>query len=359
MVIFGHILDQIEGKHIMISNKHIFVLTTGGTIASVATGTGLKPGNSPQFQKFDYAKEFKNLYPMGEFCNKSIRTKHNVTLSYEVVINKDSTNIEPSDWKVILRAIEGCLQKEECDGIVVTHGTDTMAYTLAQLAYYVQGLKKPVVFTGSQIPFGEPNSDATKNLVDAITVACSDFQGLCLCFCGKIIDATCAKKVYAKAIAAFESVGKKDFGYIESDGTAFFYSENENQESQHKYDMKVSASAIACIKLLPGMSQHILDALAESGCRAIILEVFGCGGIPHYLLESIQKLIQKDILICAISQCLYDGTDISLYEVGLEAKKAGVLSAGNMTIESVYAKLCLILEHTDSYQDAIDLWNQI
>lgn len=173
--------------------KRILILMTGGTIASIPTEDGLMPASDSVFRGFDYGKTVKTLYPMGEFNEKEI------ALDWKEVFCLDSTNISPKEWAGLALEIQTALSDISYDGIVVTHGTDTMAYTMAGIFYMLSNITKPVVFTGSQLPFDSPDTDSIKNLTDAIDVASSNQKGIVLVFGGKIIDALCAKKEIGRA----------------------------------------------------------------------------------------------------------------------------------------------------------------
>ncbi|MGN0246215.1 MAG: asparaginase [Lachnospiraceae bacterium] len=340
--------------------KRILILMTGGTIASVPTEDGLMPASETVFTGFDYDITRKTLYPMGEFDDKEI------ALDWKEVFCLDSTNISPKEWAKLALEIQTALADTCYDGVVVTHGTDTMAYTMAGVFFMLSEVTKPIVFTGSQLPFDAPNTDATKNLADAIGVACSNQKGIVLVFDGKIIDALCAKKVYSKKMAAFESINTEDVGEIDAYGNVIW---KHSLSAFSKKGMLGNASLNICrddavkmvpfcIKLIPGMRGDFIDNLVDSGYHVIILEAFGCGGVPHDLLPAIIRATKKRVIVCIISQCLYDGTDLSVYQVGIEAKKAGVISAGLMTVEALSAKIMWAFSQSDDYETVVNLLEQ-
>lgn len=165
--------------------KKLLVLTTGGTIASTKTAQGLAPGMT--------ANELMTY----------VVPRDNVTISVENIMGKDSTNMQPEDWLIIARRI--LEQQDEFDGFVVTHGTDTMGYTAAALSYLLYGIKRPVVLTGSQIPISEIQSDAIRNLDDAVTFASqTHLTGVYLVFNGLVMMGTRAVKTKTKSYDAFD-----------------------------------------------------------------------------------------------------------------------------------------------------------
>ena len=129
-------------------------------------------------------------------------------VTYRGILNLDSSNIQAEEWQLIARSVYDAL--EDYDGIVVTHGTDTMAYTASVLSFMLQNLQKPVVLTGSQLPVGTPLSDARSNLATALAAVDSDVRGVSIAFNHKIIRGCRAVKVRTMGFDAFESVNSPD-----------------------------------------------------------------------------------------------------------------------------------------------------
>lgn len=310
--------------------KKIMILMTGGTIASVSTKQGLVPDNEGTLLRYDYMREKEMQYPGDKSAPQQ------VLLEWKEVFNLDSSNVAPKEWKLLAEEIEAVFQSKKYDGIVVTHGTDTMAYTMAGISFLLKEVPIPVVFTGSQLPFEAEDTDAIRNLTDAITTAVDGVPGIVLVFAGRIIDALYAKKVYSRQKQAFESVHMPEAGCIDEQGRIVW---------QHAPvgvpDMTFSETAMVrepvSIRLLPGMNGALIDTLVQAGYRAIILEVFGCGGIPENLLPAIRRAKEKHTAVFAVSQCLHDGTDLSVYEVGSKAMEAGVISVRDLTVEALSA----------------------
>ena len=169
--------------------KKILLLATGGTIASRETPHGLRPALAAADMRAAIGAE---------------------DAAVEVIdlLALDSTNIAPSHWQMIARKIAEC--RTSYDGFIVTHGTDTMAYTSAALYYMLEHIDRPVVITGAQRPLGMPDSDAKKNLRLACRTACSSFAGVCIAFGGRLIHGNAAKKMYSLADDAFRSIGRPD-----------------------------------------------------------------------------------------------------------------------------------------------------
>lgn len=334
--------------------KKIIILMTGGTIASVSTKRGLVPDNEGTLLCYDYGREKEKR------CPGDGRLSQQVLLEWKEVFNLDSSNVSPTGWKLLAQEIEAVFQSKEYDGIVVTHGTDTMAYTMAGISFLLKKVPIPVVFTGSQLPFEAEDTDAVCNLTDAITTVLDSVPGIVLVFAGRIIDALYAKKVYSRQKQAFESVYMPEVGCLDAQGRII-----RNHAPSGVPDMDFLRDEIArklyrnpcvnpqkdaqgdgladkqnrpvCIRLLPGMDGSLIDILVQAGYRALILEVFGCGGIPESLLPAIRRAGEKHAVVFAVSQCLHDGTDLSVYEIGSKALEEGVISARNLTVEALSA----------------------
>ena len=299
--------------------KKILLLATGGTIASRETAHGLRPALT------------------AEDMGAAIGSKDD---AIEVVdlLSLDSTNIAPCHWQTIARRIAEC--RTDYDGFIITHGTDTMAYTAAALYYMLENIDRPVVLTGSQRPLGTDGSDAERNLRLAHKAACSGFAGVCLAFGGRLIHGNAAKKMYSLADDAFCSIGHAEINLTApSAPTAPFRLRDALDER------------VAVIRLYPGMKPITIDAHIASGYRGIILEGYGLGSVPdddaqESFLPTLDRARTRACTIVLTTQCIYDGADITRYEVGVRAAELGALSGGTLPIEALYALLMVLLAET-------------
>ncbi len=330
--------------------KKILVLATGGTIASAPSPDGLVPALD---------------------VNALLRGIDEITDNYEItakdILNLDSSNIQPEEWVLIAQKVyEAVNGKKQYDGIVVTHGTDTMAYTASILSFMLAGVHKPIVLTGSQLPIMNPLTDAAENLRYALAMAASGVPGVFVAFNRKIILGCRAVKVRTTGFDAFESV---NYPYIAKGGAVglefnpeavagrgLFYSDSLSAEKEfvksamdpsHGSAGHFSLKDTICndvflIKLTPGLNPTIFDMLLEMKYKGIVIEAFGAGGL-HYvnrdLISKLEKLVQAGIPVVVSSQCLYERSDMSIYEVGKKALEHGVISAFDMTTEAAVTKL--------------------
>ena len=254
-------------------------------------------------------------------------------------MNIDSSDISVKDMKLIGTAADKAI-KEGYDGIVMTHGTDTMAYTSAVLRKMLSGTPIPIIITGSQRPFYSANSDGKINLFNAIKAAADgSLKDVFLLFGDKLIRGDRAHKDYTENDNAF--VSSCGYSGIIQNGRLIV---NEFPDAHTEYHFNFDFNEnVMLIKLTPLTDGSIFTFAAESGVKGIVIEGYGAGGIPHRLLDSIGKIISKGIKIMLISQCLYDGVDMSIYEVGTDAARLGIISGGNMSAEAAVAEMMFML----------------
>ncbi len=314
--------------------KHILLIATGGTIASLPTETGL----SPKISSEDLICEVPEIR---ELCKVSAVQLYRL----------DSTNMRPENWLEIARFIKR--EYHDYDGFLITHGTDTMAYASAMLYYLIQNSQKPIVLTGSQISISERDTDARDNLLQAFRYVCDDeASGVHIVFDGKIISGTRARKNRTKSFNAFSSVDYPEVGVIRA-GRVRHYIKETYTAPVRFYD--ALDSSVLVIKLIPGISADIFDYAAEH-CHAVIIESFGVGGLPYYdsneFADKIEMLIDRGVRIVITTQVPHEGSDMSVYRVGLKIKEKYELpEAYDMTTEAVVAKVMWALPQTDNAKD--------
>lgn len=308
--------------------RKILVIGTGGTISCEEHGNGLEP-----------------VTPISELL-KDISVP--CEISTEQLFTLDSTDMTPRHWEKLAAHIREAYG--EYDGFVITHGTDTMAYAAASLSCLIQNSRKPIVFTGSMKPMTEEDSDAPINLRDAVRFAADERAfGVRVVFDGAIIDGRCAHKYETEDIDSFDSVNRDDFGFFNSDGKVFF---DENYSGETRFYERLSDDVFH-IKLIPGQKLCVRE-----NARAVILESYGAGGVPDYLLRDVAELASKGVYIIIATQCAYGGTRLSEYEVGRRAAVVcPLLETGKMTVEYAVARAQWALACSDSRKQFAALFN--
>ncbi|NIA61233.1 asparaginase [Bacillus pacificus] len=312
--------------------KKILLLATGGTIASVEGNEGLVPGLS--------AEELLHYFP---------KSSLNIEIDCKILMNIDSTNMQPEHWIEIANAVFSYYDKY--DGFVITHGTDTLAYTSAALSYMLQGLNKPVVLTGSQVPISFKKTDAKKNVADALRFSCEDIGGVFIVFDGRVIIGTRAVKMRTKSYDAFESVNSPYVAEVNEYEVKYH---SKPAFNSHKLSVNTSlCTDVFLLKLFPGTKPEIFDCL-KGLYKGIIIESFGNGGLPfeeRNLLFKIQELTEEGIAVVITTQCLEEGEDILLYEVGRKVAQHRVILSGDMNTEAIMAKLMWALGQTNKLEE--------
>lgn len=317
----------------MMDMKKILLLATGGTIASVLGADGLTPGMTAD-ELVSYLPEQNHMYKVES----------------KVLMEIDSTNMQPEYWIRIAEAVYK--HYGDYDGFVITHGTDTMGYTSAALSYMLQNMSKPIVITGSQIPINKNNTDATKNIRDAARFACEDIGGVFIVFDGKVINGTRAVKVRTRSYDAFESINHPYVAIFEGDEIKYNKPTSPLQKGEVKLDISLYPD-VFLLKLHPGTKPELFDYLQQH-YKGVIIEGFGLGGVPtqgRNLLPKIIELIEAGIAVVITTQCLEEGGDLTLYEVGRRVAREQIISSKDMNKEAIVAKLMWVLGKTTDLKE--------
>ena len=319
--------------------KKILLLTTGGTIASVPGTDGLEPRRADVMER-----ELNQL-----------RTYYDITV--QDVMCLDSSNIRPAEWQHIAKTVFDC--RQGFDGIVISHGTDTMAYTASAVTFMLPDIDLPVVFTGSQLPLADILSDGPDNLRTAFAMAASGAPGVFLAFDRKVMLGCRAVKVRASGFSAFESVNARYAGQVSNRGLVL--DERVLPKRQGETALKTSLDEnVFLLKLTPGLSPKIFDVLTEMGYKGIVIEAFGLGGVNvlHQGLSGIRKAVDAGISVVVTTQCLYDSSDLRVYQVGTQLLELGVIQGRDMTSEAAMTKLMWALGQGMTQDGIADLFRR-
>ena len=319
--------------------KKILMLGTGGTIASEMSPDGLTPELGPQ-QLLRYVPAVSAL------CEVDCLSLFSI----------DSTNVTPAHWMRVAAVLRE--RYDDYDGFVISHGTDTMAYTAAALSYLAQGARKPIVLTGAQKPINYDSTDSKLNLIDAFTCACSErIHGVCIVFSGRVILGTRARKTCSKSFAAFSSINYPELAQLHDHRMTSYIEPDYLPEPlfYERLDEKVGL-----VKMIPGTDPELLDFLLQRK-DALVVECFGVGGLPSYdddrLFETVRRHTEAGRFLVMTTQVQNEGSDLSVYEVGHRLKSnPRVLEAYDMTSEAALAKIMWILGRTKDADEVARLF---
>ncbi|MBE6029487.1 MAG: asparaginase [Clostridiales bacterium] len=314
--------------------KHILILTTGGTIASVQSPDGLVPGITSE-QLLGY------LPQIGA----------DIDIDIKELFHIDSTDMMAGHWLKIVEAVKK--NYDDYDGFVICHGTDTMANTAAVLSYMIQNSRKPIVLTGAQKPIGFEITDAKSNLQDSILYAAdSASRGVQIVFAGNVIAGTRAKKVRSTSFSAFTSINLPIIAAISNGRIIRFLNDPAFVNAPDATDQRVVFydsinTNVFLLKLTPSMSPELIPEIFRL-YDGIVIESFGAGGIPasikQTLFNELSKFKPEEKVLAMTTQVTYEGSHLESYEVGRRLTGSfEILEGRDMTLEAIVAKLMWIL----------------
>ncbi len=295
--------------------NNVMVLYTGGTIGMQASANGLAPASGFEARMREQladaplpAWRFREMAPL-----------------------IDSANMTPAYWQRLRSAVVEAVD-EGCDAVLILHGTDTLAYSAAAMSFQLLGLPAPVVFTGSMLPAGVPDSDAWENVSGALTALGEGLNaGVHLFFHGALMAPTRCAKV--------RSFGRNPFAALQRNGGV---AKAEALPAALDYRQPKAVANVGVLPLVPGIAAAQLDALVDSGIQALLLECYGSGTGPSdnpAFLASLQRARDQGVVVVAITQCHEGGVELDVYEAGSRLRGVGVLSGGGMTREAAFGKL--------------------
>lgn len=306
----------------------ILILFCGGTIVMAKTKAGI----------LDMIDKDLAIY---DLLNLESRISDLADIAVEYVDNIDSSNVTAKHWDKIADVIDK--NYEKYDGFVITHGTNTLAYTSSALSFSLQNLGKPVVLTGSQIPGSFIETDARRNFVNAILVATLDISGVMVVFDEEIILGARASKVSESKLDAFETINWDDLGEIRLD--IRLSDEHQPRHDRPLYLHTGFDNDIAVITLYPQMNPATLKAALHDNVSGVILRGYGAGGVSYVYLDILKDLRKRKVPVVVNTQCIEGATFMHMDDVGTTALKAGVIQAYDMSIECTITKLMWALKH--------------
>ena len=262
----------------------------------------------------------------------------------------DSSAMDTSDWLDIADAIVAHAPGHA--GVVVLHGTDTMAYTASALSFLLEGIDIPIVLTGAQRPVTELRSDGRENLVTALAIAAGHLRGAALVpevtifFSDVLLRGNRAVKVHADSYHGFASPNHPP---LATAGVSIDF-ESGLIRAPSAGPIRRSGGispAVTGVRLHPGLDQHVLDAvLARPGLRGVVLEAYGAGNGPatSWFLDPLRSAVDRGVTVVVTTQCRAGGVVGGLYATGSALLATGAVSGGDMTFEAALTKLMVLVE---------------
>ena len=324
----------------------ILLIYTGGTIGMKEDPTvhALVP--------FNFSQILEEVPELNKFAYKID------TFTFDPLI--DSSDVEPSLWISLAGLIEE--KYDDYDGFVILHGTDTMAYSASALSFMIEGLTKPVIFTGSQLPIGMPRTDGKENLISSVEIAAAkDENGhaiapeVCICFDSILMRGNRTTKINSDNFRAFRS---ENCPPLAEAGINIRYNRSEiiypqDWEKRPVFHKELD-TRVSILKLHPGITPQVVRSiLCSNGPRAVIIETYGAGNAPskEWFLNLVREAASMGKILLNITQCIAGSVNMDIYATGKCLKEAGVANGYDSTTESALAKLFHLMGISDSNED--------
>lgn len=324
-----------EYKLVSAPKSHILVIYTGGTL-------GMDYDENGSLVPCSFDRVISRV-PVIEELNINL----SVTSFAEPI---DSSNVHVEHWQAMAKIIYDAY--DSFDGFIVLHGTDTMAYSASALSFMLDGLNKPVIFTGSQLPIASPRSDGQDNFVTSLEIA-SDIRGgrpmiseVCIFFNHRLLRGNRSKKVESQHFDAFES---DNYPILAEAGISIDYHQavlRPYQQGILELNLEMD-SQVAILKLFPGLNENLVGSLMKNEhIKGVVLESYGSGNVPNHLsfIKLLKGAVDNGKIILNVSQCNGGRVSHGQYETSSGLEEAGVLSGRDLTSEAAVTKMMYALK---------------
>ena len=302
--------------------SNLLVLYTGGTIGMQMSATGLAPASG--FDERLRRQQALESQPLPQWTFR------------ELLPPIDSANMNQHNWLAMVAAIRAGIEQDGCDGVLLLHGTDTLAYSAAALSFLLLGLPVPVILSGSMLPAGAEGSDAWGNLFGAMrALQAGVTPGVHLYFNGELLHGARVNKLRSDAFDAFHVLPRQRQS-----------PRAESIPANIDYRQPRQPVNLAVLPFYPGIQANHVRALLDSGVQGLLLECYGSGTGPSdnaELLDVLKAAHARGVVLAAISQCPHGHVEFGVYAAGSQLASAGLISAGGMTREAALGKLFALL----------------
>ncbi len=327
---------------------HVVIMSTGGTIASrVDYRTGAVRSALSASDLYGVVPELSDV----------------AQVDTEIVFSLYSENITQKHWKELAEIVAKRIE-EGVDGVVIAHGTDTMAYTSAALSFALQNLPVPVIVVGAQRSSDRPSSDAATNLIGAVKAAGEGpFAEVGLAMHETVSDiatvihrGTKVRKCHTSRRDTFKSINGFPIAKVKDQQVTMLTNQYQRRDAAKKLVLKPNFSdKVALIKFYPGLDPAVIDWYVNKGVKGILLEGSGLGHVSKYCFDSIKNAVAKGVVVALASQCIWGRVNMNVYDTGRDLLSFGVIPLDDMFPETALVKLMWVLGQTDNPQEAAAL----
>ena len=318
------------------TKTEILLIYTGGTIGM------MKDPETGLLKPFDFGQISSQVPEIKQFGF------HVESIQFSPLI--DSSNVDSEFWKKLVDIIKENYEKYE--GFVILHGTDTMSFTASALSFMLEGLFKPVILTGSQLPIGTLRTDGKENLVTAIEIAAAKENNrpivpeVCIYFENKLYRGNRTTKHNAEHFDAFQS---NNYPILAEAGIHIHYNYKAIYYSEHKRVLKTYTNLdnnIALLKIFPNINKTVVESVLQTkGLKGVVMETFGSGNAPtnKWFIDALRDAVNRGIVIINITQCARGSVEMGRYETSSELVNIGIISGFDITTEAAITKLMFLL----------------